>query len=48
VDGKEHTLEDVGARLGMGRERVRQLERRALIRLRETGRLAGLDDNLVA
>ena len=48
VDGKDHTLEDVGARLGMGRERVRQLERRALLRLRETGRLAGLDDNLVA
>lgn len=38
-DEKEHTLEEVGARLGVTRERVRQLQERALQRL--TGWIQG-------
>lgn len=34
-DGREHTLEEIGALLGVTRERVRQLRDRALKRLRE-------------
>ena len=33
--GREHTLEEIGAMLGVTRERVRQLRDRALKRLRE-------------
>jgi RNA polymerase primary sigma factor len=33
--GREHTLEEIGALLGVTRERVRQLRDRALKRLRE-------------
>jgi RNA polymerase primary sigma factor len=34
-DGREHTLEEIGAMLGVTRERVRQLRDRALKRLRD-------------
>lgn len=35
-DGEEHTLEEVGRRFGLTRERIRQLEIRALRKLRQT------------
>jgi RNA polymerase primary sigma factor len=34
-DGQEHTLEEIGAMLGVTRERIRQLRDRALKRLGE-------------
>ncbi|MCP5068327.1 MAG: sigma-70 family RNA polymerase sigma factor, partial [bacterium] len=33
--GREHTLQEIGDKLGLSRERARQLEARALARLRE-------------
>jgi RNA polymerase primary sigma factor len=33
LDGEPHTLEQIGKELGIGRERVRQLERDALVKL---------------
>jgi RNA polymerase primary sigma factor len=33
LDGEPHTLEEIGKTLGIGRERVRQLERDALVKL---------------
>jgi RNA polymerase primary sigma factor len=36
LDGQgEHTLQEIGRRLGLSRERARQLEARALAQLRE-------------
>ncbi len=37
------SLAEIGRRIGLSRERVRQLERRALARLRETADLMGID-----
>jgi DNA-directed RNA polymerase sigma subunit (sigma70/sigma32) len=34
ADGREHTLAHIGRSLGLTRERVRQLERQAIFRLR--------------
>jgi DNA-directed RNA polymerase sigma subunit (sigma70/sigma32) len=34
LDGRQHKLADIGARHGISAERVRQLEREALSRLR--------------
>jgi RNA polymerase primary sigma factor len=39
ADGHQRTLEEIGKRLGISRERVREVERSALVRLRR-GRLA--------
>jgi RNA polymerase primary sigma factor len=41
-DGEPQTLDAVGAELGLTRERIRQLERQALIGLSTVGELAGL------
>ncbi len=38
----DHTLEDIGARLGVTRERIRQIEARALRKLRARGTLRAL------
>lgn len=35
-DGQEHTLESIGERIGLTRERVRQIEKKALLKLRNT------------
>ena len=45
-DGVILTLEQVGTRIGVTRERVRQIELRALERLKSPARRAGLDDYL--
>ncbi|MBI2300036.1 MAG: sigma-70 family RNA polymerase sigma factor [Armatimonadetes bacterium] len=39
-DGNEHTLEEVGQRFALTRERIRQIEMRALEKLRQGGHLA--------
>jgi RNA polymerase primary sigma factor len=39
-DGHEYTLEEVGARFGLTRERIRQIELRALDKLRASGLLS--------
>ena len=36
LDGREHTLAEIGDRLGLTRERIRQIERDALAKLRAT------------
>lgn len=42
----EFTLEEVGKRFGVTRERIRQIEKKALMRLRHPSRAAGLADLL--
>jgi RNA polymerase primary sigma factor len=37
ADGRMRSLEEVGRELGLTRERIRQLEKETLLRLRETG-----------
>lgn len=39
-DGHEHTLEEIGARFGLTRERIRQIETRAMDKLRFSGLLS--------
>lgn len=46
--GQERTLEEVGKILGVTRERVRQLESRALKKLRQPGACENLKDYIVA
>ena len=46
VDGRQHTLEDVGEHFGLTRERIRQIESRALRQLRNPLRSAVLRDYL--
>ena len=38
--GREHTLEEIGQMMGVTRERVRQMERQALTKLRRDAILA--------
>ncbi len=47
ADGEEHTLEDIGAQFGLTRERIRQIEKKTLTKLRHPSRgfqLRGLLD----
>ena len=46
LDGKTYTLEEVGKKLGVTRERVRQIEAQALGRLRHPARSRRLKDFL--
>jgi RNA polymerase primary sigma factor len=46
VDGETYTLEEVGKKLGVTRERVRQIESQALSRLRHPARSRRLKDFL--
>jgi RNA polymerase sigma factor (sigma-70 family) len=47
ADGREHTLAEIGTRLDLSRERIRQLERDALTKLRRSGTLDELKEYLV-
>jgi RNA polymerase primary sigma factor len=46
LDGQSYTLEEVGRKMGVTRERVRQIEAQALSRLRHPGHLKKLVDYL--
>ena len=46
TDGNEHSLEEIGAVLGISKERVRQIERQAMNKLQKYGASMGLEDFL--
>ena len=45
-DGKDHSLEDIGNLLGLSKERVRQVEKQAMDKLKKLGADMGLEDFL--
>ena len=45
-DGICHSLEDIGKRLGISKERVRQIESQAMDKLQKLGLSMGLEDFL--
>lgn len=45
-DGTTHSLESIGQRLGISKERVRQIERQAMDKLQKLGTSMGLEDFL--
>jgi RNA polymerase primary sigma factor len=47
VDGRVHTLEEIGHRYGLSREAIRQTEVRALKALRQPARMRGMDEYVV-
>jgi DNA-directed RNA polymerase, sigma subunit (sigma70/sigma32) len=46
IDGHQRTLEEVGKRIGVTRERIRQIEAKALRKLRQPSRSIKLRDYL--
>ena len=46
VDGKDHSMEEIGTMLGITRERVRQIERLSMEKLQKLGSGMGLEDYL--
>jgi RNA polymerase primary sigma factor len=44
LDGREHTLAEIGEQIGLTRERIRQIEREALAKLRKADSVSTLRD----